>query len=215
LARTAGAPVLAFAAEQPDGRSLHDGEVVRGGGVELRVIHTPGHTPDHLAFEDAASGILFTGDAVLGRGTSVIDPPDGDLTAYLGSLERMETLAPTVLCPGHGPVVWRAGEKIREYLEHRAERDRQVERALEAAGPATAIDLVPAIYTGYPSGIHAAAARSVLAHLLKMEQEGRAVRDGDRFALVAKRGRASAHRGVPVRGVVHPRGAGPAGSSTA
>jgi ribonuclease/clavin/mitogillin len=150
--------------------------------VALRALHTPGHTPDPVAFFDAASGILFTGDAVLGRGTSVIDPPEGDLVAYLASLHRMLELSPTVLCPGHGPVVWDARAKLREYLDHRAERERQIVEAL-ADGPATPEELVPTIYVDHPAAIHPVAARSVLAHLLAMERDGRAVRVDGRFVL--------------------------------
>ncbi len=182
LARATGAPVLSFEPE-PGERALRDGETVRAGGVALRTVHAPGHTPDHVVFHDEASGILFTGDAVLGRGTSVIDPPDGDLTAYVGSLTAMLALTPRVLCPGHGPVVWDAGAKLREYLDHRAERQQQVVAAL-AAGPSTAEELVPGIYADYPPEIHPMAARSVLAHLLALEHAGTVARTDDRFALV-------------------------------
>jgi glyoxylase-like metal-dependent hydrolase (beta-lactamase superfamily II) len=181
LAGATGAPALAFEPGRYE-RPLADGEVIRGGGVALRALHTPGHTPDHVAFFDAASGILFTGDAVLGRGTSVIDPPEGDLVTYLDSLRRMLELGPAVLCPGHGPVVWDARAKLREYLDHRAERERQIVEAL-ANGPATPDELVPTIYADHPAALHPVAARSVLAHLLAMEREGRAIRVGDRFDL--------------------------------
>jgi glyoxylase-like metal-dependent hydrolase (beta-lactamase superfamily II) len=184
LASTSGAPVLAFA-PQPGQTPLADGEVIQAGGVRLRTMHTPGHTRDHVVFVDADAGIVFTGDMVLGRGTSVIDPPDGDLADYLRSLDSLLAVGPSVLCPGHGPVVWDARAKVREYLAHRGEREHQVLEALQA-GPSTPEDLVPRIYADYPPEIHPAAARSVLAHLLKLEREGRAVRrEGglDRFAL--------------------------------
>jgi glyoxylase-like metal-dependent hydrolase (beta-lactamase superfamily II) len=181
FARATGAPVLAFEPE-PGERPLRDGQLVRGGGVELRAIHTPGHTPDHVAFHDEASDIIFTGDAVLGRGTSVIDPPEGDLVAYLDSLRRMLALRPHNLCPGHGPVVWDAPAKLRGYLEHRAGRERQILEAL-ASGPATPDELVPSIYAEYPAALHPVAARSVLAHLLALVQAGRVLQDGERFAL--------------------------------
>jgi glyoxylase-like metal-dependent hydrolase (beta-lactamase superfamily II) len=183
LASATDAPVLSFAPADGE-HSIADGQVVMAGGAEVRVLHTPGHTPDHVVFHLEASGILFTGDAVLGRGTSVIDPPEGDLTAYLGSLERMRALEPRVICPGHGPVVWDAEAKLDEYLEHRAERERQIVEGL-GEGPATAEELVPAIYGDYPPHIHSAAARSVLAHLIALERAGRATRDGDRFALAS------------------------------
>ncbi len=184
LAAATGAPVFAF--DPMDGEQrARDGDVLRADGVELTVVHAPGHTPDHVVLVDRAMGLMFTGDAVLGRGTSVIDPPEGDLADYLASLRRMRSLLPRVLCPGHGPVVWEADAKLAEYLDHRAERERQVFEALGAAGSASPADLVPAIYVGYPAEIHPAAARSVLAHLLALERAGRVVRDPsdpDRFA---------------------------------
>jgi glyoxylase-like metal-dependent hydrolase (beta-lactamase superfamily II) len=152
---------------------IRDGEQVSAGGTSLSVVATPGHTPDHLAFFAARSGSLFTGDAVLGRGTSVIDPPEGDLAAYLRSLRRMRELEPRTIYPGHGPVVLRAIAKLDEYLEHRAMRDEQVVAAL-GDGWWTPDELVAEIYADHPPEVHGLAARSVLAHLLKLEVEGRA-----------------------------------------
>lgn len=171
LASLSGAKVLTFR-PGPGQAALGDGDEVRGGGVVLTARRTPGHTPDHLAFVEDASGILFTGDAVLGRGTSVIDPPEGDLADYLRSLEVMIGLHPAVIAPGHGPVVWAAQEKLQEYLAHRATREREVLSGM-GSGPRSPLDLVPAIYAGYPEAILPAAARSILAHLLKLEREGR------------------------------------------
>jgi glyoxylase-like metal-dependent hydrolase (beta-lactamase superfamily II) len=203
LAEATGAPVREFdpsSGAQP----LRDGDVLSGDGIELTAVHTPGHTADHVVLFHAEGGWLFTGDAVLGRGTSVIDPPEGDLTDYLHSLRRMRSLRPRVICPGHGPVVWEADAKLAEYIEHRADRERQVIEALNAAGSASPAELVPAIYHGYPTEIHAAAARSVLAHLIALERAGRVTRvapDPDRFAPVpADAGEDDgdpAHRGPP------------------
>jgi len=172
LASVTGAPV--FAARPAGGmRRIRDGETVSAGSASLTVLATPGHTPDHLAFHASSASSLFTGDAVLGRGTSVIDPPEGDLTAYLRSLRRMRDLAPRTIYPGHGPVVLRAMAVLDEYLEHRAMREHQILKALEGAW--RSIDeLVGEIYADYPSEVHALASRSVLAHLLKLEVEGRA-----------------------------------------
>ena len=172
LASVTGAPV--FAARPAGGmRRIRDGETVNAGSASLTVLATPGHTPDHLAFHASSASSLFTGDAVLGRGTSVIDPPEGDLTAYLRSLRRMRDLAPRTIYPGHGPVVLRAMAVLDEYLEHRAMREHQILKALEGAW--RSIDeLVGEIYADYPSEVHALASRSVLAHLLKLEVEGRA-----------------------------------------
>lgn len=187
LGARSGAPVLAFR-PLPGERRIRDGDVFLGGGARLRALHTPGHTPDHIAFLDPDTGALFTGDAVLGRGTSVISPPEGDMAAYLRSLAAMRRLAPRVIYPGHGPAVWAARSKLDEYLGHRAERERQILGAL-GEGPRTPADLVPAIYTDHPEEVHAAAAASVLAHLIKLEREGAVDRVGrpaeNRFRLAS------------------------------
>jgi glyoxylase-like metal-dependent hydrolase (beta-lactamase superfamily II) len=172
LASVTAAPV--FAARPAEGmRRIRDGETVSAGSTALSVIATPGHTPDHLAFHAPAVGSLFTGDAVLGRGTSVIDPPEGDLTSYLRSLRRMRDLSPRTIYPGHGPVVLRAIATLDEYLEHRAMREQQILTAIDGAWHSID-ELVDEIYAEYPADVHALAARSVLAHLLKLEVEGRA-----------------------------------------
>jgi glyoxylase-like metal-dependent hydrolase (beta-lactamase superfamily II) len=184
LAELTGAPVKAFQPWEGE-QAIADGEEVAGGGAMLRALHAPGHTSDHLVFFDPEDGGLFTGDAVLGWGTSVVDPPDGDLVAYLASLGAMLRLGARTIYPGHGPVVDDAEAKLREYLDHRADRERQVLEGL-SNGPKTPEELVPLIYQDYPAELHPAAARSVLAHLLKLVQEGRATRpapDEDRFAL--------------------------------
>jgi glyoxylase-like metal-dependent hydrolase (beta-lactamase superfamily II) len=171
LRERTGASILAMR-PPPGGERLRDGAVLSSGGAELRVIATPGHSPDHVALWSEAASALFTGDAVLGRGTSVIDPPEGDLVAYLRSLRRMRDLAPATIYPGHGPVVVHGTAKLDEYLEHRAEREREVLDALEV-GARTIDELVAEIYRDYPAEVHELAGRSVLAHLLKLEAEGR------------------------------------------
>ena len=157
-------------------RRLRDDGVVRAGSTEVRTIATPGHTPDHVSFWLERERALFTGDTVLGRGTSVIDPPEGDLAQYLRSLKRLRELEPRTIYPGHGPVVLHGLAKLDEYLAHRAEREEQVLAAL-GEGLDTPEDMVGAIYAGYPPEVLALAARSVLAHLLKLESEGRAERN--------------------------------------
>jgi glyoxylase-like metal-dependent hydrolase (beta-lactamase superfamily II) len=174
FARAATAPVRGW--RLSDGLRVRDGETFHVGRVTITALHTPGHTADHVAFWIQAAGALFTGDAVLGRGTSFIDPPEGDLARYLRSLERMRDIGPRVLYPGHGPVVFGADAKLREYLEHRREREQQVLRAF--ASPRTIADAVEEIYTDYPPEVHPLAARSVLAHLIKLENEGRVRRRG-------------------------------------
>ena len=191
-----GAPIAALLPQEGE-MALSAGEVVRGGAVALEVVATPGHSSDHAAFYERDSGALFTGDAVLGRGTSVVDPPDGDMAEYVDSLRRMLELGPSVIYPGHGPAVWSGAGKLREYLEHRALRERQVLDGLRR-GPRSPEALVPAIYEEYPEALRGAAARSVLAHLLKLEREGVVtMRDGpDGEPLFALAGSAGAAAGT-------------------
>jgi glyoxylase-like metal-dependent hydrolase (beta-lactamase superfamily II) len=200
LARATGAPIHAYRPPS-DGARLREGALIRAGDVVLRVLHTPGHTPDHVAFLLEGEGAMFTGDAVLGRGTSVIDPPEGDLVAYLRSLRRMLELRPRVLYPGHGPVVLDGPGKLREYLEHRARREEEILTALRG-GRDTVPAIVEEVYAAYPRDVRPLAERSVLAHLLKLEAEGRVARrgsgDGARYVEVGPR--ACERCGRPVRG---------------
>jgi glyoxylase-like metal-dependent hydrolase (beta-lactamase superfamily II) len=176
LAEATDAPVFAVQPQSGQDR-LKEDQVVDAGGAALRAVRTPGHATDHVAFYDAAGGALFTGDAVLGRGTTVINPPDGDLAAYLRSLERMQTLGPRTIYPGHGPTVFEAREKLEEYVAHRAMREEQVLGAIES-GQRTIAEMVPTIYAEYPVELHELAARQVLAQLVKLEREGRVARRG-------------------------------------
>lgn len=199
LAREAGGiPVRAY--RPPEGGArMHDGEEIVAGGARIRAIHAPGHTPDHVVFWVQGLRALFTGDAVLGRGTSVIDPPEGDLALYMRSLARMQELDPQVIYPGHGPAVFDAGAKLAEYVGHRREREEQIMAAI-AEGRASTEEMVAAIYADYPADVHPLAARSVLAHLQKLEAEGRvekARRDG-RYAVSGLR--VCERCGRPVRG---------------
>ncbi len=200
FASMTGAPVYAVR-PPPGGERLRDGQVVTADGVSVTAVATPGHTPDHVVFWAAQERALFTGDSVLGRGTSVIDPPEGDLIRYLRSLKRMRDLEPRTIYPGHGPVVLDAGAKLEEYLEHRAMREEQVLTALGDT-PKAPEEMVPEIYVGYPADVHELAARSVLAHLLKLEAEGRVektVKGGvTRYARVEPR--TCSRCGRPVKG---------------
>ena len=174
-----GSPVHAWRLDGAE--RLRDGQRFAAGGTELQAMHTPGHSADHVVFVDPRSGALFSGDAVLGRGTSFIDVPDGDLARYLTSLRRMLERRPRTIYPGHGPVVFDAEAKLREYLEHRAEREAQILEGL-ADGARTVDALVDRIYAEHPADVRELAARSVMAHLAKLETEGRAAATGRRDA---------------------------------
>ncbi len=147
----------------------------------LTCVWTPGHAPGHLCFFDRASGAMIAGDMVAGVGTILIDPTDGDMTAYLASLARMRALGPTALLPAHGPMITAAVAKLDEYVAHRRMREARVSAALGA--PASTRALVAIAYADTPAPLWPLAARSLEAHLVKLEREGRARRVGDDWAL--------------------------------
>jgi glyoxylase-like metal-dependent hydrolase (beta-lactamase superfamily II) len=156
---------------------LDDGDVVETEGARLRALHTPGHAEDHLCFVLEEEGSLFSGDNVLGVGTTVIPARGGDLLDYLHSLERLLGEAPGAIYPAHGPKIPDGRAKLREYIAHRLERERQIVDALEAGLHAIPA-IVARVYAAYPVALHAAAGSSVASHLLKLEREGRVRRDG-------------------------------------
>lgn len=164
-------------------RPLADGDVVERAGVALEVLLTPGHTADHLCLRVRATGAVLTGDHVLGRGSTVVAEPDGDMAAYLSSLRRLGRSAPAVLYPGHGPVVRDPAAVVQAYLRHREERERQVLAAVRA-GDATVAAIVAQLYADVDPALHPAAAQSVRAHLAKLGAEGRVVADGPRHRTV-------------------------------
>jgi len=162
---------------------VDEGSELRADGATLRAIWTPGHAWDHLCWYMPEEKALFTGDVVLGAGTTVI-PPDGDLGDYLRSLRRLLELEVEVIYPAHGPAIHTPREKIESYLAHRALRDEQILAGLRA-GLRTVAALVKRMYADVPEFLHAAAAMSVTAHLRKLEREGVVARDGDEWALRA------------------------------
>lgn len=183
LKRETGAEIVAFGPPKsaaPSGhgpdwapdRKAKDGEVIEGTEWGLEVLHTPGHASDHLCFFLEEERVLFTGDTVLSGSTAVINPPDGDMAAYLQSLERLRKRRLTRLCPGHGDVIDEPKAILAEYVAHRLERENQILEAL-AAGPTRISDLVAKIYVDTPEELHDLAGRSVLAHLQKLKAEGR------------------------------------------
>jgi glyoxylase-like metal-dependent hydrolase (beta-lactamase superfamily II) len=151
---------------------LDDGAVARTEGATLRGVLTPGHAPDHLCFVLEEEHALFSGDNVLGVGTTVIPNQSGDLGQYLDSLARLLALAPRRIYPAHGPVIEDGIAKLREYIAHRHDRERQILAALEG-GPKGVMEIVKVVYAAYPEALHAAAAQSTTQHLRKLEREGR------------------------------------------
>jgi glyoxylase-like metal-dependent hydrolase (beta-lactamase superfamily II) len=156
----------------PSGRVLTAGERLALAGTTIGVVATPGHTADHLAFR-LDSGAVLVGDHVLGRGTSVVTHPEGDVVAYLESLRRVHDLGPSALYCGHGPALTEdPGAVLEYYLAHRAFREAQLIAAL-ADGPQTVDELVARIYAEVPREVWPAAAQSTRATLAKLSAEGR------------------------------------------
>jgi glyoxylase-like metal-dependent hydrolase (beta-lactamase superfamily II) len=163
-------------------RPIGDGYAFHVGDQRLTAITAPGHSQDHLAFWLEDDRILFAGDTVLGRGTSLVAPPEGNMRLYMETLERLQALDPRIICPGHGPIIRDPSSKLAEYIEHRRKREEQVVEALHH-GPATARELVERIYTDTDSGLHDLAEGSVRAQLQKLEEEGRVRSVNDRYHL--------------------------------
>lgn len=186
LAAAVGAPVLGLRTAYPEWqdqsfaptRELAHGErLVLAEGVTLRVIHTPGHASNHLCYLLEEEKTLFTGDHVMQSGTVVINPPDGDMAAYLRALEGLLAEDLEWLAPGHGFLVADPHRVLRALIAHRLWREAKVVAALQRQGrPATLEGLVPAVYDDVPSALHNMAERSLLAHLIKLESDGRAAR---------------------------------------
>jgi glyoxylase-like metal-dependent hydrolase (beta-lactamase superfamily II) len=158
---------LAF---QPDVNLCGGGEV-SGPGWTLQAIPTPGHTSNHLCYALPEENACFTGDHIMGWSTTVITPPDGDMTDYLKSLQAIRERGFATLWPTHGPPIREVAAFIDAYAEHRQERMDQILLAL-SQGPATIRELVPNLYRDVDARLHPAAARSMLAAIIHMERGG-------------------------------------------
>jgi glyoxylase-like metal-dependent hydrolase (beta-lactamase superfamily II) len=158
----------------PRGQVLEPGQRLARAGTTIGVVPTPGHTADHLAFR-LESGAVLVGDHVLGRGTSVVTHPEGDVVAYLESLRRLHDLGPSALYCGHGPELTEdPGAVLEFYLAHRAYRERQLLTVL-GNGPATVQELVATVYAEVPRQLWGAAGQSTRATLSKLRAGGRVV----------------------------------------
>ena len=167
----------------PD-RVLAHGDLVELGDVRLRALHTPGHASNHLCYLLEPTKMLFTGDHVMQGSTVVINPPDGDMRAYLASLGMLLKEDIAILAPGHGYLIGEPHQEMRRLIAHRLKREAKVKQALLARGPALLEEILPVVYDDVPPRLHGWAARSLTAHLQKLVAEGAArVRDG-RYTLV-------------------------------
>ncbi|NWG46857.1 MAG: MBL fold metallo-hydrolase [Alphaproteobacteria bacterium] len=157
--------------------TVGDGALIEGEGWRVTCVHTPGHTSNHLCFALEGTGDLFTGDHVMGWSTTVVSPPDGDMTAYMRSLEKVLDRGDRVLWPTHGAPVTDPAPFLRHLISHREAREAAILRAI-GAGHTRIRAMVSEIYRDVDPRLHPAAARSVLAHLVKLRAEGRVRTDG-------------------------------------
>lgn len=167
---------------RPD-RVLADGERVSGPGWTLTAVATPGHTSNHLCFALEETGALFTGDHVMGWSTTVVAPPDGDMAAYMASLEKLHERSDRIYYPAHGPAVENPRQLVRGKIGHRRQRERQILRLLGRGTQAIA-ELVPQMYKGVDERLWPAAGQSVKAHLLDLERRGLVARSGEAWMIL-------------------------------
>jgi glyoxylase-like metal-dependent hydrolase (beta-lactamase superfamily II) len=167
----------------PD-RVLEDGEAMTGPGWTLTAVHTPGHTSNHLCFALEQSGALFTGDHVMGWSTSVVVPPDGDMTAYMASLDKLYARADRVYYPAHGPQIDNPRQLVRGMIGHRRQRENQILRLLREDGPHSAGAFVPRMYKGLDPRLTGAAEMSVTAHLIDLERRGMVARSNQTWTAI-------------------------------
>jgi glyoxylase-like metal-dependent hydrolase (beta-lactamase superfamily II)/8-oxo-dGTP pyrophosphatase MutT (NUDIX family) len=188
LAQATGAPVFGRRPDHAPGQDasfsptqeLSGGErFALGPTARLEVIHTPGHASNHLCYLLEEEKLLFTGDHVMQGSTVVINPPDGDMSAYLAALEGLLARDLDWLAPGHGFLVAQPHRVIRALIAHRLAREDKVVQALQQLSPAPMEALVARVYADVPTGLHPVARRSLLAHLLRLREQGRALQQGE------------------------------------
>ncbi|MGB5354869.1 MAG: MBL fold metallo-hydrolase [Woeseia sp.] len=192
LSKLTGAPLYGRAA--PEGRHqdqtfvpdqvLDDNAVFAVGDVTLRVLHTPGHASNHLCYLREADGLLFTGDHIINGSTVVIDPPDGSMHDYLASLARLKNEPVQRIAPGHGDVFEEPFKVIDWIINHRLEREQKIVTAMRQHSQKTSEQLTHVVYADVDERLLPVAERSLLAHLLKLQSDGRATVSNDRWQLL-------------------------------
>ncbi len=189
LAKATGAELLGRPAPEgqhqdetfsPD-RILEDGDTLETSEFIIEAVHTPGHASNHVCYRHEASNWLFTGDHVIDGSTVVIDPPDGNMKQYIESLRRVRGLNCSALAPGHGEIINDPERVVDWIVDHRLAREAKVVVALRANPNLTTRELVPYVYKDVDKKLYGWAERSLLAHLIKLEEDEAAVRADDRW----------------------------------
>jgi len=191
LKAATGAEVIGMPAPQYDNQDIAfapdrvfaHGDTLDCGEFTLRAVHTPGHASNHLCYLLDREKLLFTGDHIMQGSTVVISPPDGDMVAYLKSLESLLDLDIARVAPGHGHPIETPHAEAKRLIEHRLKREQKVIDAFSVSNPATLDELVPIVYADTPPRLHQVARRSLHAHLLKLAHDGRVERQGERWKL--------------------------------
>jgi glyoxylase-like metal-dependent hydrolase (beta-lactamase superfamily II) len=163
--------------------AVRDGDAIAGNGFTFDCVYTPGHTSNHICYALREEKALFTGDHVMGWSTTVVAPPDGDMAQYMESLRKLLARDDRILYPTHGAPVRDPKPFLQAYVDHRLGREAQILSSMRA-GVNTIPEIVARLYAGVDQRLHPAAARSVLAHLIQLEAEGRVRRSGDNYSLV-------------------------------
>ena len=173
----------AFDPDYAPDRILTDGDRISGDGWTIEAVATPGHTSNHLCYALIDSGALFTGDHVMKWSTSVVSPPDGDMSDYMASLQKLYERDDRIYYPAHGPAVENPRQLVRGMIGHRRQRERQIIKLLEA-GEGHIPDMVASMYKGLDPRLTGAAGRSVLAHLVDLQNRRQARVSGDHWQLI-------------------------------
>ena len=194
LAEATGGPIAAVAEEKPHieeafpgavvGMTVADREMMDLGGATLEFVHTPGHTMGSVCVYYREERVLFTGDTVLGTGTTTINPEQGEVAAYIESLRMLLGFDVRLICPGHGAVIDEPQAKMREAIARRLSRERDIVELL-ASGHRTFDELFGALYSDIEPRLHEVAHRQIRSHLVKLESEGRVTIQGEEVRLVA------------------------------
>jgi glyoxylase-like metal-dependent hydrolase (beta-lactamase superfamily II) len=192
LARLTGAKIVGIPA--PDGqhqdKTFQPDQVPAGGDIlkavdfELQMLHTPGHASNHICFLHTGHRWLFTGDHIMNGSTVVIDPPDGDMQSYLASLSELKKIEIAAIAPGHGDVFDNPGEVIDWIIDHRLSRENKVFVAMSANPGLTSHELVPHVYSDVDERLYGWAERSLLAHLIKLQNDRRAAVNDSRWRAI-------------------------------